>query len=68
MICCISNIIITAVLETRSLPPGFCQYKCKQLEFRVSSKLFTGIIMEKENICIPDGIKDAGLSLHCIGV
>ena len=33
------NIIITAVLDI--------------LEFRVSSKFFTGMMMEKENICIP---------------
>ena len=62
------NIIISAVFETRFAPPHFCLYKCKELEFRLSLKLFTGIIMEKENICIPDGIKDAGLSLHYIGV
>ena len=49
------NIIITAVLEI--------------LELRVSSKLFTGIMVEKENICIPDGIKNAGLSLqYYVGV
>ena len=48
------NIIITAVLEI--------------LEFRVVSKLFTGTMMEKENICMPDGIENAGLSLHYIGV
>ena len=42
------NIIVTAVHEI--------------LEFRVSSKLFTGMMAEKENICIPDGIKNAGLS------
>ena len=41
-------IIITAVLEI--------------LEFRVSSNLFTGMVTEKENICIPDGIKNAGIS------
>ena len=62
------KIIITAVLETRPSPLYLCPYKCKELEFRVSSKLFTGMIMEKENICIPDGIKNAGLSLHFIGV
>ena len=49
------NIIITAVLEI--------------LEFRVSSKLFTGIMVGKENICIPDRIKNADLSLqYYIGV
>ena len=37
------NINITTVLEI--------------LEFRVRSKLFTGIMMEKENICIPDGLR-----------
>ena len=62
------NIIITAVLETRPPPPDFCLYKCKELEFRVSSKLFMGMIMKKEIICIPDGIKNAGLSLHYIEV
>ena len=62
------NIIITAVLETLPPPPDFCLYKCKQLEFRVSWKLFAAMIMEKENICIPDGIKNAGLSLHFVGV
>ena len=63
------NILITpAVLETRPPPPDFCLYKCKELEFRVSSKLFTGMIMEKENICITDGIKNAGLSLNYIEV
>ena len=48
------NIIITAVLEI--------------LEFRDSSKLFTEMMMEKENICIPDGIKNVGLSLRYIGI
>ena len=48
------NIIITAVLEI--------------FEFRVSSKLFTGVMMEKENICIPGGIENVGLFLHYIGV
>ena len=58
--CTISSVvfqstIITAVLEI--------------LEFRVSLNLCTGIVMEKENICIPDGIKNvAGLSLHYIGI
>ena len=48
------NMIISAVLEI--------------LEFRVSSNLFTGMMMEKENLCIPDGNKNAGLSFHYIGV
>ena len=30
--------------------------------------LFTGMIMEKESICITDGIENAGLSLYYIGV
>ena len=62
------NTIITAVLETRFSSPNFCPYKRKQLEFRLSQKLFKGMIMEKENICVPDGIKNAGFSLHNIGV
>ena len=48
------NIIITAVLEI--------------FEFRVSSKLFTGVMMEKKNMCIPGGIENVGLFLHYIGV
>ena len=64
------NIIITAaVLKTRPPPPtSACMYKCNELEFRVSSKLFTGMRIEKQNICIPDGNKNAGLPLHYIGV
>ena len=54
IICCVfQNIIIAAVLEI--------------LEFRVSSNPFTGM-MKKENICIPDGIENAGFSLHYVGV
>ena len=50
-------------------PPQFCLYKCKDLEFRVCSKLFAGMIAEKENVrIIPDGIMNAGLSLLYIGV
>ena len=42
---------------------------CKGLEFRVlGSKHFTGMIMEKESIYITDGIENAGLSLHYIGI
>ena len=62
------NTITTAVLETRFSSPNFCPYKREQLEFRLSQKLFKGMIMEKENICVPDRIKNAGFSLHCIGV
>ena len=36
------------------------------LEF--GSKHFTGMIMEKESIYITDGIENAGLSLHYIGI
>ena len=40
-------ITITAILETRPPPPpDFCLYNCKQLEFRVSSKLFTGMLFK----------------------
>ena len=60
------NIIIPLVLKTRSPPPDFCLYKCKELEFGVCSNLFTRIIMEKESVCIPDGTKNVGLFVHYI--
>ena len=43
---------------------------CKDLEFRVRLEAFYGnyYIMEKESIYITDRIKNAGLSLHYIGV
>ena len=67
------NIIIhitAVVLEIRFPPPDFCLFynNCKDLEFRVCLKLFTRMITEKENMCIPDGIKNAGRSLLYIGV
>ena len=37
-------------------PPDVCLYECQELEFRVSSKLFAGMIMEKKNIYITDEI------------
>ena len=39
---------------------------CKGLE--LGSKHFTGMIMEKESIYITDGIENASLSLHYIGI
>ena len=41
---------------------------CKGLEFRLGTKHFTGMIMEKESIYITDGIENASLSLHYIGI
>ena len=55
------NIIITAVLETHPPPPDFRLYKCIEFEFRVRSKLLTGMIMKNKNICVPHRIKNAGL-------
>ena len=57
------NVIITAVLETHPPPPDFRLYKCIEFEFRVSSKLLTGMIMRNKNICTPHRInlKNAGL-------
>ena len=41
---------------------------CKGLEFRVGYEAFYGNIMEKESIYITDGIENASLSLHYIGI
>ena len=60
-------LLLYSFMDTFS-PSDLCLYKCNELEFRFSSKLFTGMIMEKENIFFPDGIKNAGISLHYIGV
>ena len=51
------NIITTAVLETRFPPPDFCLYKRKQLELRVSSKRFTGMIRKKKTYASLTGLR-----------
>ena len=62
------NIVIIAVLTVDLFSPSqlLSVHVCKGLEF--GSKHFTGMIMEKESIYITDGIENAGLSLHYIGI
>ena len=47
IIYCISKLLLLYLRPVSPPPPDLCLYKCKELELRVSSKLFTAMIMEK---------------------
>ena len=63
-------VVIIVVLTVDLFSPSqlLSVHVCKGLEFGIRFEAFYGMIMEKESIYITDGTKNAGLSLHYIGI